>query len=154
MIAAEGILTSRGGVSSHAALVARQMNKVCVCGASDIVINYGAKTLTVGKRSWHEGDDISIDGTAGAVYAGAVSTAPSEVNQVLTGKLKANQSYTYKLYEQVMKWADKYRKLGVRTNADTPEQTAQPSHTAPSVSGFAAPNTCSSKVTALTSCAK
>ena len=69
MIAADGILTSRGGVSSHAALVARQMNKVCVCGASDVVINYGAGTLTVGEVLKEE-DDISINGTTGAIYAG------------------------------------------------------------------------------------
>lgn len=124
MIAADGILTSRGGVSSHAALVARQMNKVCVCGASDVVIDYGAGTLKVGGTTLHEGDDISINGTTGDIYAGAVATAPSEVNQVLNGKMKAKDSYTFKLYDQVMQWADKYRKLGVRTNADTPEQAA------------------------------
>ena len=122
MIAADGILTSRGGVSSHAALVARQMNKVCVCGASEVLIDYGAKTLKVGKRILREGDAISINGTTGAIYEGSVATAPSEVNQVLNGKLKAKDSYTYQIYEQVMAWADKYRKLGVRTNADTPEQ--------------------------------
>ncbi len=124
MIAADGILTSRGGVSSHAALVARQMNKVCVCGASDVVINYGAGTLKVGGKTLKEGDDISINGTTGDIYAGAVATAPSEVNQVLNGKMKAKDSYTYQMYDQVMQWADKYRKMGVRTNADTPEQSA------------------------------
>ena len=122
MIAAEGILTSRGGVSSHAALVARQMNKVCVCGASEVVINYAANTLTIGNKTFKHGDDISIDGTTGEIYAGAVATAPSEVEQVLNGKLDARKSYTFKMYDQVMKWADKYRKLGVRTNADSPVQ--------------------------------
>ena len=122
MIAAEGILTSRGGVSSHAALVARQMNKVCVCGAAEVVINYKKETLSIGKRIFKNGDAISIDGTTGEIFAGAVATAPSEVDQVLNGKLKAKDSYTYKLYDQVMKWADKHRKLGVRTNADSPEQ--------------------------------
>ena len=122
MIAAEGILTSRGGVSSHAALVARQMNKVCVCGASEVVINYGAETLTIGDKVFQNGDDISIDGTTGEIFAGAVATAPSEVDQVLNGKLKPADSYTYRMYDQVMKWADKHRKLGVRTNADSPEQ--------------------------------
>ncbi len=122
MIAAEGILTSRGGVSSHAALVARQMNKVCVCGAAEVEINYGAKKLTIGNKTFKEGDDISIDGTTGEIFAGAVSTAPSEVDQVLNGKLKAADSYTYQLYSQVMAWADKHRKLGVRTNADSPDQ--------------------------------
>lgn len=124
MIAADGILTSRGGVSSHAALVARQMNKVCVCGASEVVIDYGAGTLKIGKTVLKEGQDISINGSTGDIYAGSVATAPSEVNQVLNGKLKAEKSYTYKMFDQVMKWSDKYRKLGVRTNADSPEQAA------------------------------
>ncbi len=124
MIAADGILTSRGGVSSHAALVARQMNKVCVCGASEVVIDYGAGTLTIGDTVFSDGDDISIDGTTGEIFAGAVATAPSEVEQVLNGKLKAKDSYTYQMYDQVMAWADKHRKLGVRTNADSPEQAA------------------------------
>lgn len=70
MIAAEGILTSKGGVSSHAALVARQMGKVCICGASALRINYNSKTITVGEHTFHEGDFLSIDGTSGTVYAG------------------------------------------------------------------------------------
>ena len=122
MIAADGILTSRGGVSSHAALVARQMNKVCVCGASEIVINYANRTLSVGSTVLKEGDNISIDGTSGEIYAGHVDTAPSEVDQVLTGQLKAKDSYAYQLFDEVMSWADKFRKLGVRTNADSPDQ--------------------------------
>ncbi len=122
MIAADGILTSRGGVSSHAALVARQMNKVCVCGASDIVIDYATQTLSVGKNVLKEGDAISIDGTTGEIFAGAVATSPSEVDQVLNGKLKPEKSYTYQMFNQIMLWADKHRRLGVRTNADTPAQ--------------------------------
>ena len=123
MIASDGILTSRGGVSSHAALVARQMGKVCICGASDIDINYASGTITAGKIVLKEGDHISIDGTTGEIFAGAVATAPSEVSQVLAGKMKAEKSYTYQLFAQVMKWADKHRKLGVRTNADSPTQS-------------------------------
>lgn len=125
MIASEGILTSRGGVSSHAALVARQMGKVCVCGAHDIVIDYGAGKLCVGEKVFKEGDAISIDGTTGEVFAGYLETAPSEVNQVLSGKLKAQSSYTFQLFDQVMQWADKNRKLRIRTNADTPTQAAE-----------------------------
>lgn len=123
MIASEGILTSRGGVSSHAALVARQMGKVCVCGAHDLVIDYEKRTLTSGRTVLHEGDNISIDGTTGEVFSGFVETAPSEVNQVLLGKLKADKSYTYQLFNKIMQWADKYRKMNIRTNADTPEQS-------------------------------
>src|SRR5437763_5225494 len=79
MIAAEGILTARGGVSSHAALVARQMGKVCICGASALQIDYAKKTVSVGKEVFKEGDFLSIDGTAGTVYAGELATAPSEI---------------------------------------------------------------------------
>ena len=83
MIAAQGILTSRGGVSSHAALVARQMGKVCVCGAQDVIMDYSARLLKVDRIVLKEGDHISIDGTTGEVFSGYVDTAPSEVNQVL-----------------------------------------------------------------------
>ena len=122
MIAADGILTSRGGVSSHAALVARQMNKVCVCGATDVQIDYAAKKLTINGTVLKDGDHISIDGITGEIFAGALPTAPSEVDQVLNGELKAKDSYTYQLFDNVMTWADRHRKLGVRTNADTPDQ--------------------------------
>ena len=81
MIAAEGILTAKGGVSSHAALVARQMGKVCVCGVSALQIDYGKRTLTVDGQTFNEGDFLSIDGTLGTVYAGEVKTAPAEVIQ-------------------------------------------------------------------------
>ena len=123
MIAAEGILTSRGGVSSHAALVARQMGKVCVCGATAIHIDYQKGTLSANGTRLNRGDYISIDGTAGEVFAGEVATAPSEIIQVLVdGSLDAKKSVTYQEYAKLMKWADEFRTLGVRANADTPEQ--------------------------------
>ena len=123
MIAAEGILTARGGVSSHAALVARQMGKVCVCGASDLRIDYSSKTVTANGHVLREGDFISIDGTAGTVFAGEVTTAPSEIVQVLVSKtLQPEKSKRYADYAALMSWADKSRKLDIRTNADTPEQ--------------------------------
>ena len=123
MIAAEGILTARGGVSSHAALVARQMGKVCVCGASELRIDYASKTVTASGRTLKEGDFISIDGTAGVVFAGEVTTAPSEIVQVLVSKtLQPEKSKNYGDYAALMQWADKCRKLDIRTNADTPEQ--------------------------------
>src|SRR5881398_501149 len=123
MIAAEGILTSRGGVSSHAALVARQMGKVCVCGASEIQIDYQKRMLRADGTALAQGDYISIDGTAGEVFAGQVATAPSEIVQVLIDRsLDAKKSETYREYSKLMKWADEFRALGIRTNADTPEQ--------------------------------
>jgi len=123
MIAAEGILTSRGGVSSHAALVARQMGKVCVCGAAGIEIDYSKRTLKADSTTLKEGDYISIDGTSGEVFAGEVTTAPSEIVQVLVDRsLDRGKSATYRQYEKLMSWVDRLRKLAVRTNADTPEQ--------------------------------
>src|SRR5262249_25948509 len=123
MIAAEGILTSRGGVSSHAALVARQMGKVCVCGATGIQIDYHNGTLNANGTTLNRGDYTSIDGTAGEVFAGEVATAPSEIIQVLVdSSLDPKKSVTFQEYAKLMKWADEFRTLGVRANADTPEQ--------------------------------
>jgi pyruvate,orthophosphate dikinase len=125
MLAAEGILTARGGVSSHAALVARQMGKVCVCGASGLHIDYDKGTLTVGERVFHKGDFLSIDGSSGEVFAGEVKTAPSEIVQVLIEKtLDPKDSATYGNFAQLMGWADKLRRLQIRTNADQPDQVA------------------------------
>jgi pyruvate,orthophosphate dikinase len=125
MIAAEGILTAKGGVSSHAALVARQMGKVCVCGAAALQIDYSARTVTVAGRVFNEGDHLSIDGTKGEVYPGQIKTAPSEIVQVLVEKsLKEKDSKTYVLFKQLMDWCNKATRMSVRTNADTPEQTA------------------------------
>jgi pyruvate,orthophosphate dikinase len=124
MIAAEGILTAKGGVSSHAALVARQMGKVCVCGASALQIDYSSKTVTVNGRTFSEGDYLSINGTAGEVYPGEIKTAASEIVQVLIEKsLDPKKSKTYGMFKQLMDWCNKVTRLQVRTNADTPEQT-------------------------------
>ena len=120
MLASEGFLTTRGGVSSHAALVARQLGKACVCGVADIAVDYVARTLTASGRVFREGDAISLDGFAGAVYAGEIATSPSEVRRVLAGEMQREDSTTYGLYETVMSWADAYRRLAVRTNADSP----------------------------------
>jgi pyruvate,orthophosphate dikinase len=124
MIAAEGILTARGGVSSHAALVARQMGKVCVCGAAALQVDYDKKTVTVSGQTFNEGDFLSIDGTLGVVYAGQIKTAPSEiVAGLLHGDKAAQATEKFKNYSQLMKWCSQATKMSVRTNADTPEQT-------------------------------
>ena len=102
---ASGILTSRGGMTSHAAVVARGMGKCCVAGAEDIRVDYNKKEITVGDVTLKEGDTLSLDGSTGEVIAGEIKTIDAE----LTGP-----------FEQIMLWADKYRTLGVRTNADTP----------------------------------
>ena len=126
MIAAEGILTARGGVSSHAALVARQMGKVCVCGAASLQVDYDKKTVTVDGSTYSEGDFLSIDGTLGVVYAGQIKTAPSEIIAgLIHGDKAAQATEKFKNYVQLMKWCAAATKLSVRTNADTPEQAAQ-----------------------------
>ena len=126
MIAAEGILTARGGVSSHAALVARQMGKVCVCGAAAVHIDYDKKTANIDGQTFNEGDFLSIDGTSGLVYAGQIKTAPSEiVSGLLNGDKAAQKTEKYKNYVQLMDWCKKSTRMSVRTNADTPEQTSQ-----------------------------
>src|SRR5262249_29015999 len=126
MEAADGILTARGGASSHAALVSRQKGKVCVVGCSALEINYEKRTGNDGGLTLKEGDFISVDGFTGEVMVGQVATKPSEVVQVLLDKtLKPEQSRVYQQYAELMTWADSVRKLGVRTNADKPDQAEQ-----------------------------
>jgi pyruvate,orthophosphate dikinase len=125
MIAAEGILTAKGGVSSHAALVARQMGKVCICGASDVLIDYDRKTVTIAGKVFKEGDYLSIDGTSGTVYGGQLKTAPSEIiTGTVKGDKRAQKTEKFKNFQLLMKWCSQATRLDVRTNADTPEQTA------------------------------
>src|SRR5207247_1857567 len=126
MQAADGILTAFGGASSHAALVSRQMGKVCVVGCGALQIDYEKRTVTVGGTVFKEGDFISVDGFTGEVMAGQVATRPSEVVQVLIDRtLKPEQSRAYQQYAKLMEWADSVRKLKIRTNADKPDQAAQ-----------------------------
>lgn len=108
MKAAQGILTVRGGMTSHAAVVARGMGSCCVSGCGDIIMNEAKKEFTLGGKTYHEGDIISIDGTTGNIYDGEIPT----VDATIAGE-----------FGTVMTWADKYRKLGVRTNADNPTDT-------------------------------
>ncbi len=125
MNAAQGILTSRGGMTSHAALVARQMGKVCVAGCGVLDISYAEKVIRVNGKEIREGEYVSIDGTTGEVFAGQIKTIPSEILRVLVDKtLKASQSKIYQDFALLMKWADEVRRLGIRTNADQPDQAA------------------------------
>lgn len=126
MKVAKGILTAFGGASSHAALVSRQMGKVCIVGCSELVIDYHAGTVACGGKVLKEGDYISIDGFTGEVFAGQVKTQASEVIQVMLQKtLQPEQSETYQRYAQLMKWVDGARRMRVRTNADQPDQAAE-----------------------------
>jgi pyruvate,orthophosphate dikinase len=125
MDASEGILTARGGMTSHAALVARQMGKVCVAGCGGLNIDYSRRVMQVNGKVIREGDWISIDGTTGEVMEGKIRTRPSEVVQVLIDRsLDAKDAPVYQMFARLMTWADKYRRLGVRTNADQPDQAA------------------------------
>jgi pyruvate,orthophosphate dikinase len=127
MNAAEGILTARGGMTSHAALVARQMGKVCVAGCGKLKIDYSTLSVTAEGKDivLKQGDYISIDGTTGEVIAGKIETRPSEVVEVLINKtLDPKKSPVFKMYDTLMKWADSFRRLDIRTNADQPDQAA------------------------------
>ena len=105
MKVSQGILTVRGGMTSHAAVVARGMGTCCVSGCGDIVMDEANKTFTLGGKEFHEGDYLSIDGTTGNIYDGQIKTVDAKI----AGE-----------FGRVMAWADKYRRLKVRTNADTP----------------------------------
>ena len=121
-----GILTSSGGAASHAALVGRQMGKAVVCGCDSVKIDYKAETVTAAGKVLKKGDWISIDGFTGCVYEGQVPTSPSEVLQVLFSKtLKPQDAPIYQCFHQLMSWSDRYRKLAVRANADTPGEAQQ-----------------------------
>ena len=112
MQSAEGILTVRGGMTSHAAVVARGMGTCCVSGCGDIVVDYDSKSFTLGGKTYHEGDYISIDGSTGNIYGEAIPTAPATISGD---------------FGRYMGWADKVRRLKVRTNADTPRDAKQAS---------------------------
>ena len=122
MIAAKGILTSRGGKTSHAAVVARGMGRTCVCGAEALRVE--ADRLTVGDLVIKEGDVISIDGTSGAVYAGAVPVRESDVARALTGADDSDDAVVVAV-RRLLAHADARRRLGVRANADTAEDAAR-----------------------------
>ena len=126
MVASQGILTARGGMTSHAAVVARGMGKPCVCGASALQIDVARGIVRVGDRELKANQDwISIDGSTGEVFAGKLSAHPSEVNQVLVdGRLKAEDSELYQRFAKIMTWSHAAKRLKVRTNADTPHDAA------------------------------
>lgn len=120
MAVAKGVITSRGGMTSHAAVVARGMGCPCVVGASDIVIDYRKGVMTVRGETIHEGDYISIDGFTGQIYHARIEVKPSEIIQVLSGMMKPEESLLYQNYSKFMGYVDSIRTMGVRTNADTP----------------------------------
>lgn len=124
LVAANGVLTTRGGATSHAAVVARGMGKPCVVGCDALHINEKAKTLSIDDKIIKEGNPISIDGLTGEVFFCGLETSPSEIVQVLiTKEIKPEDSRLFQQYQKIMDIADKYRRLKVRTNADTPHDS-------------------------------
>jgi pyruvate,orthophosphate dikinase len=121
MSVAQGILTATGGMTSHAAVVGRQMGKPSVVGCGALHIDAKGKKLKVGGKTLSEGDPISIDGSTGEVMLAAVPTSASEVIQVVEGRLKAEKSPIHQKFEKLLSWADEVRRLGIRANADVPK---------------------------------
>ena len=123
MDAAQGILTARGGMTSHAALVARQMGKVCVAGCGALEISYKDRQMVVDGKQVKEGDWISLDGSEGQVILGQIPTHPSEVYRaVIECTIDPMDSAICQVFGKLLTWADEVRRLGIRTNADEPEQ--------------------------------
>ncbi|MEZ5320140.1 MAG: pyruvate, phosphate dikinase [Vicinamibacterales bacterium] len=122
MYVAQGILTATGGMTSHAAVVGRQMGKPSVVGAGALDIDERARTLKIGGVTLKEGDWLSFDGLTGEVKAGQVATQPSEILQVVNGRMKPETSDIFRRFNQLLSWADKQRRLGIRANADQPDQ--------------------------------
>ena len=123
MAVSKGVVTCRGGMTSHAAVVARGMGCPCVSGAGEIVVNFATKTFEVNGVVVKEGDYISIDGFTGAVYNAKIDVKPSEIVQVLNGSMKPEDSNLYQNYKKFMSYVDNIKTMGVRTNADTPTDT-------------------------------
>ncbi len=121
MNAAAGFLTARGGMTSHAAVVARQMGKVCVAGCESVEV-LDAQTVKIGAKTFREGDYLSINGSTGNVYEGDIPVVESEIIQVIQGKLDPRKSDKFQRFATILSWADSFRTLRVRANADVPEQ--------------------------------
>jgi pyruvate,orthophosphate dikinase len=124
MFVAQGILTATGGMTSHAAVVGRQMGKPSVVGAGELDVSESAKQFRVGGHTVKEGDFISFDGLTGDVKIAQVASKPSEILQVVAGTLPARKSDIYQRFEKLLTWADQFRRLGVYANADLPDQAA------------------------------
>ena len=124
MHVAQGVLTATGGMTSHAAVVGRQMGKPSVVGAGELHVSESERVVTVNGQRFEQGDYVSFDGLSGEVKIGRVATRPSEILQVLAGQLSQRRSDIYGRFSRLLKWADKVRRLGIRANADQPDQAA------------------------------
>jgi pyruvate,orthophosphate dikinase len=122
MFVSQGVLTATGGMTSHAAVVGRQMGKPSVVGAGALEISESGRRFSVDGATVREGDFVSFDGLTGEVKLGQVGTRPSEILQVVAGDMKPAASDLYRRFDRLLTWADKFRRLGIRANADQPDQ--------------------------------
>ena len=122
MHVAQGVLTATGGMTSHAAVVGRQMGKPSVVGAGELQVSETERVVNVNGQRFEQGDYVSFDGLTGEVKIGRVSTKPSEILQVLAGEISRRKSDIYGRFSKLLKWSDKVRRLGIRANADQPDQ--------------------------------
>jgi len=122
MFVAQGVLTATGGMTSHAAVVGRQMGKPSIVGAAALEVDEDGRTCSVNGHMIREGDFVSFDGLTGEVKLAKVASKPSEILQVLHGQLEPKKSDIYRRFKQILTWSDKYRRMGVRANADQPDQ--------------------------------
>ena len=125
ILAARAVLTARGGMTSHAAVVARGMGKCAVVGCTAIKVDGNHRTFTVGETTVKEGDWVTLDGATGHVYVGDIPTQPSEVMRVMLGEQPPDDAPVYQAYNEILSWADGARRLKVRANADTPHDARQ-----------------------------
>ena len=123
MFVSQGILTATGGMTSHAAVVGRQMGKPSIVGAGDLEINEAARQFSVNGQTVKEGDFVSFDGLTGEVKLARVASKPSEILQVVNRQLPEDQSDIYRRFNQILTWSDKFRRMGIRANADQPDQS-------------------------------
>src|SRR5437762_2848393 len=122
MFVSQGILTATGGMTSHAAVVGRQMGKPSIVGAGSLHISETGRQFEVNGKTIKEGEWVSFDGLTGEVKIGQVATTPSEILRVIAGEMKADQSDIYRRFNNLLTWADRFRRLGIRANADQPDQ--------------------------------
>jgi pyruvate,orthophosphate dikinase len=147
IVAARAVLTARGGMTSHAAVVARGMGKCAVVGCQGISVDAEHRRFDVDGETVSEGDWLTLDGATGKVYRGDLPTTPSEVVSVIRGSRSARTAPSYQSFARLLGWADETRRLKVRANADTPADARRES-------GCAAPSTCSSRATELPRCGR
>ena len=154
IVAARAVLTARGGMTSHAAVVARGMGKCAVVGCTEIHVDVEHRRFSVGDTTVAEGDWITLDGASGRVFPGDLPMMPSEVVRVIRGTARPRSAPTYQSFARLLGWADDVRRLRCAPTPTRRTMRASRAASAPRASGSVAPSTCSSRATASTRCAR